>query len=91
MVARGSHQLSRNKFFDPSTPSMRKGCDEEEKKKKERKDKSTSRLNDNRLQHRRMLYHDITLICYLCYNLQDYAISCQIMLNCKCYAILCLP
>ena len=23
----GSRQLSPNKFFDPSTPSMRKGCD----------------------------------------------------------------
>ena len=26
-----SHQLSLNKFFDPSTPSMRKGCDGEKK------------------------------------------------------------
>ena len=25
-----SRQLSPNKFFDPSTPSMRKGCDREE-------------------------------------------------------------
>ena len=38
-----SHQLSLNKFFDPSTPSMRKGRDGGEekkvktKKKKERK------------------------------------------------------
>ena len=30
MAARG--QLSQNKFFDPSTPSMRKGCDGGEKK-----------------------------------------------------------
>ena len=27
-----SKQLSLNKFFDPSTPSMRKGCDGGEKK-----------------------------------------------------------
>ena len=28
-----SRQLSLNKFFDPSTPSLRKGCDGGEKKK----------------------------------------------------------
>ena len=28
-----SHQLSLNKFFDPSTRSMRKGCDGEKKKR----------------------------------------------------------
>ena len=35
-------QLSLNKFFDPSTPSMRKGRDREKqggKKKKEKKEK----------------------------------------------------
>ena len=47
MVARGpqngrqvfgrSKQLSPNKFFDPSTPSMRKGRDREKRKKKRRK------------------------------------------------------
>ena len=35
---RGSEQLSLNKFFDPSTPSIRK-IDDGEKKKKERKKK----------------------------------------------------
>merc|ERR1712030_238241 len=30
-------QLSLNKFFDPSTPSMRKGDDGEEKREKEKK------------------------------------------------------
>ena len=29
-----SRQISQNKFFDPSTPSMRKGCDGEEEEKK---------------------------------------------------------
>ena len=29
-VFRRSHQLLLNKFSDPSTPSMRKGCDGEE-------------------------------------------------------------
>ena len=33
-----SRQLLLNMFFDPSTPSMRKGCDEE-KKGKEKKEK----------------------------------------------------
>ena len=32
-----SKQLSLNKFFDPSTPSMRKVDDGEEKKKKKKK------------------------------------------------------
>ena len=32
-----SRQLSLNKFFDPSTPSMRKVDDRETKKKKEKK------------------------------------------------------
>ena len=32
-----SKQLSLNKFFDPSTPSMRKVDDEEEKKKREKR------------------------------------------------------
>ena len=31
-----SHQLTLNKFFDPSTPSIRKGRDGGEKKKQER-------------------------------------------------------
>ena len=30
-VWKGVYQLSLNKFFDPSTPSMRKGCNGEEK------------------------------------------------------------
>ena len=34
-----SRQLSLNKFFDPSTPSMRKVDDGEEKKEKKRKEK----------------------------------------------------
>ena len=34
-VLGGSRQLSLNKFFDPSTPSMRKVDDGEEKKRKE--------------------------------------------------------
>ena len=34
-----SKQLSLNKFFDPSTPSMRKVDDGEEKKKKKEKEK----------------------------------------------------
>ena len=34
-----SDQLLLNKFFDPSTPSMRKGDDGEEKRKKTRKKK----------------------------------------------------
>ena len=29
-----SKQISQNKFFDPSTPSMRKGCDEEKNNEK---------------------------------------------------------
>ena len=33
-----SRQLSLNKFFDPSTPSMRKVDDGEEKKRKEKKE-----------------------------------------------------
>ena len=32
-----SKQLSLNKFFDPSTPSMKKGRDGEKKKKREKK------------------------------------------------------
>ena len=35
----GSKQLSQNKFFDPSTPSMRKVDDGEEKKRKKKKKK----------------------------------------------------
>ena len=34
-----SRQLSLNKFFDPSTPSMRKVDDGEEKEKKEKEEK----------------------------------------------------
>ena len=37
-VVERSHQLSRNKYFDPSTPSMRKE-DDGEKKEKEREKK----------------------------------------------------
>ena len=32
-----SRQLLQNKFFDPSTPSMRKGDDGEEKKREKKK------------------------------------------------------
>ena len=32
-----SNQLLLNKYFDPSTPSMRKGSEVEEKKEKKRK------------------------------------------------------
>ena len=38
-----SRQLSLNKFFDPSTPSMRKVDDGEEKKKKKKKEKRKKR------------------------------------------------
>ena len=38
-VIRGFKQLSLNKFFDQSTPSMRKGDDGEEKKEKKKKRK----------------------------------------------------
>ena len=41
-----SRQLSLNKFFDPSTPSMRKGRDEEKKvKKKGKKRKENNSKN----------------------------------------------
>ena len=41
-----SKQLSLNKFFDPSTPSMRKGRDggKEKKKKKKEREKKEKRL-----------------------------------------------
>ena len=38
-VFRRAHQLLLNKFFDPSTPSMRKVDDGEEKKRKKKKKK----------------------------------------------------
>ena len=39
-VWKGSKQLLLNKFFDPSTLSMRKGCDAEEEKKSGRRTKA---------------------------------------------------
>ena len=41
---RGSKQLSLNKFFDPSTPSMRKGRDGEEKKTGKKKKKRQMKI-----------------------------------------------
>ena len=39
-----TRQLSQNKFFDPSTPSMRKS-DDGEKKKKKKKEKKRKKEN----------------------------------------------
>ena len=36
-MADGCTQISINKFFDPSTPSIRKGCDGEKKKWKKKR------------------------------------------------------
>ena len=51
-----SHQLSQNKFFDLSTPSMRKGCDGEEKKRIVKIAVhyrcASQQMNGNRLEHR---------------------------------------
>ena len=39
-----SRQLSLNKFFDPSTPSMREGCDGESGKLEEKTSENSSPL-----------------------------------------------
>ena len=39
-----SRQLSLNKFFDPSTPSMRKGCDGEKKTGKKNGEKNGKKM-----------------------------------------------
>ena len=42
-----SRQLSLNKFFDPSTPSMRKVDDGEEKKEKKKEKKEKRKENND--------------------------------------------
>ena len=44
-----SRQLSLNKFFDASTPSMRKGCDGEKKKKNGKKKREKTDGNSGHL------------------------------------------
>ena len=46
-----SRQLSLNKLFDPSTPSMRKGCDREKWKKKKITVHYRRASHGNRLEH----------------------------------------
>merc|ERR1712117_809713 len=48
-----SRQLSLNKFFDPSTPSMRKVDDGEEKKEKEKKKKRKRKEKEKKKKRKR--------------------------------------